>query len=288
MFKFKDGAMYIMPVVFGPGGTPRQNPKGQRYIYEHPKGTERISYVVAYETDPEALSDLFPAGLSLARPHVIIELSILKNIRWLAGKGYNILSVYIPASFQGERDHVSGLFLPVLWENHGDPIITGREQLGFSKIFATIPTPTESPAGINTYAASWDFPFCEMRIFTQEQPEKPDEIEQLCGEKGRQGLIHYKHIPKTGDCFTQTDAAYFTHTPIPWVPPEDFESADTPPKHNHFCRGEIRWNPATWEQMPTQWHIVSKLSSLENRGYVGAYRQSLYSVDDLFDQRILK
>ena len=64
MFKFKDGAMYIMPVVFGPGGTPRQNPKGQRYIYEHPKGTERISYVVAYETDPEAW-EVFKALLTL-------------------------------------------------------------------------------------------------------------------------------------------------------------------------------------------------------------------------------
>ena len=32
-------------------------------------------------------------------------------------------------------------FLVVLWENLTDPILTGREELGFSKIYCEIPEP---------------------------------------------------------------------------------------------------------------------------------------------------
>ena len=33
--------------------------------------------------------------------------------------------------------------MPVVWENHADPILTGREQLGWSKIYADMDTPKE-------------------------------------------------------------------------------------------------------------------------------------------------
>ena len=37
--------------------------------------------------------------------------------RWLAGRGYNVLGVCFPVNFNGEKDHVSGDLLAVLWEN---------------------------------------------------------------------------------------------------------------------------------------------------------------------------
>lgn len=38
-FKFEEGKMYMMPVVFGPCVTPRQKPEGGRWIYDSPTKT---------------------------------------------------------------------------------------------------------------------------------------------------------------------------------------------------------------------------------------------------------
>jgi len=65
----------------------------------------------------------------------------MKEIEWLAGRGYNILGVTFPAVFKGKEDTARGPFLTVLWENLADPIITGREELGFSKIYCELPEP---------------------------------------------------------------------------------------------------------------------------------------------------
>ena len=40
----------------------------------------------------------------------------MKNINWLAGRGYNTLGVRFPARYCGKRDQVSGSYLAVLWE----------------------------------------------------------------------------------------------------------------------------------------------------------------------------
>ena len=61
-----------------------------------------------------------------------VAATYMKEIAWLAGRGYNTLGVSFPATFTGEEDEVTGNFLTVLWENLTDPIITGREELGFA------------------------------------------------------------------------------------------------------------------------------------------------------------
>ena len=76
-----------------------------------------------------------------AEPVVSVSASYMTEIEWLAGRGYNVLGVSFPAIFNGERDRAEGGLLTVLWENLCDPILTGREQLGFSKIYCELPEP---------------------------------------------------------------------------------------------------------------------------------------------------
>jgi hypothetical protein len=45
-------------------------------------------------------------------------------VDWLAGRGYTMIEVSWPATFTGRRDHATGRFLAVVWENLADPIIT--------------------------------------------------------------------------------------------------------------------------------------------------------------------
>ena len=76
----------------------------------------------------------------------------MKEIEWLAGRGYNTLGVSFPVEFSGNKDKARGNFLLVLWENLTDPILTGREELGFSKIYCNLPEAKlykDKPAAIN-------------------------------------------------------------------------------------------------------------------------------------------
>ena len=41
---------------------------------------------------------------------------------------------------QGEQDSVDGDLLLILWGNRADPIITGREDLGYAKLYCELPS----------------------------------------------------------------------------------------------------------------------------------------------------
>ena len=55
----------------------------------------------------------------------------MKEIEWLAGRGYNTLGVSFPVVFNGEVDRATGSLLTVLWENLTDPILTGPRGIRF-------------------------------------------------------------------------------------------------------------------------------------------------------------
>ena len=130
-----------MPTHFGPRTGPRQGPGGRQFENIDSPRTTRIS--VSFLSNSAQLEALLPPGFTLdGEPVVTIAASYMTEIEWLAGRGYNTLGVSFPASFQGQEDGVSGSFLTVLWENLTDPIITGREELGFAKIYCELPPPT--------------------------------------------------------------------------------------------------------------------------------------------------
>ena len=82
------------------------------------------------ENDPVKLIVMLLSNHNTAHIKVLEEL-----VDVLAGHGYNLTGVSVPTRFHGEKGVVEGNLLLVMWENHADPIITGREQLGYSKIF---------------------------------------------------------------------------------------------------------------------------------------------------------
>ena len=123
-YKFQPGKMYRMPTHFGPLMGPRQGPDGRKFeCVDNPKNT---SISVSFLSDAKQLKALLPECFELGeKPVVTVYANYMKEIEWLAGRGYNILGVSFPAVFKGARDHVRGPFLSVLWENLCDPIITG-------------------------------------------------------------------------------------------------------------------------------------------------------------------
>ena len=293
-YKLQPGRMYMMPTHFGPVAGPRQGPDGRGFdCRDSPRTT---SYSVNFLTRADQLDALLPPGFSLAgEPVVTVTVSCITEIEWLAGRGYNTLGVSFPAEYTGERDRARGSFLAVLWENLADPILTGREQLGFSKIYCAIQPPVVLN-GQTRCTEDWlGFVIMDMRLTEMTSVPAPEtegeaavevapdgEKEDAAAETGQEpltGTLHYKYIPRTGEWGT-ADAAYAVLTP-----------SHTPNRRvtaQQTGRGSVRFHQAEWQDLPTQYHIVNAIAELEQVAFRGANIVETVGGKDLSDQRILK
>lgn len=276
-YSFIPHQMYRMPTHFGPATGPRQGADGRRFeCKDNPKTT---SISVSFLTDPAQLKPLLPPAFSLAgEPVVSVAVTYMTEIEWLAGRGYNTLGVSFPATFRGERDTATGSFLTVLWENLTDPIITGREELGFAKIYCELPEPTVL-AGEWHATASWlGFRFLDIHAGNLVQ-QTPAEIAALTQNATGDGILHYKYMPRTGEWGT-ADVAYACLTP-----------AATPNRvvnERWAGTGRVHFHSARWEDMPTQYNIVNTFAGLEILELRGASVTKSVGGKDLSDQRILR
>jgi hypothetical protein len=276
-YRLEAGKMYRMPTHFGPRSGPRQGPGGR--VFENrdtPKSTE---VAVSFLSDGEQLLEMLPERFELAgEPVVTVTASYRTEIEWLAGRGYNTLGVSFPATFHGEQDTATGSFLTVLWENLADPIITGREELGFSKVYCELPEPVVLHGEYHVHASWLGFRFLDLTVRALRQ-QTPSEINAAAQVQRSDGLLHYKYLPRTGEWGT-ADAAYVTLTP-----------AATP---NRIVRerwvgeGAVRFHRARWEDMPTQYNIVNAFAALTVREYRGASVTRSVGGKDLSDQHILR
>ncbi|MXW03484.1 MAG: hypothetical protein F4Z81_00275 [Gemmatimonadetes bacterium] len=287
-YKLQPGRMHMMPTHFGPAAGPRQGPDGRRF--EGVDSPRTASYSVSFLTRPEQLEALLPMGFRLAGdPVVTVTVSYMTEIEWLAGRGYNTLGVSFPAEYRGERDRARGPFLAVLWENLADPILTGREQLGFSKIYCAIPPPSVLNGETHCTADWLGFRFMEMNLSEMESPPAAPTGEAAAETNGPDvaaaedaeltGTLHYKYIPRTGD-WDEADAEYAVLTP-----------SATPNRRvtaQRTVRGRVRFQRAEWRDLPTQYHIVNALAGLEQIAFPAASIMETVGGKDLSDQRILR
>jgi len=266
--------LYRMPYGFGPSPGPRQGPDGKPFSWVD--APARRSVGVSFLSEAAALQRLLPPGFSLrGEPVVTVEVQYFTELEWLAGRGYNTLGVKLPATFTGTRDVATGQFLAVLWENLADPILTGRDELGFAKLYAEIPPPRVF-RGTETHGAGWlghRFLDIEVSGLADAPPPTPAAGGPLDG-----GTLHYKYIPATG-AGSAPDAAYACFTP----------AGGSHQRTLRFQRGDGRvvFHPARWEDMPTQAHIVTALGALPVREWRGATATETRGAKDLSDQRRL-
>ncbi len=276
-YHFDKAKMYRMPTHFGPRMGPRQSPDGRKFeCLDSPHAT---SIAVSFLTRAAQLEAFLPPGFALdGQPVVTINATYMTQIEWLAGRGYNTLGVSFPARFDGEEDHARGSLLTVLWENLTDPIITGREELGFSKIYCELPEPTALWGEYHVTASWLGFKFLDLRVNGLRQ-QSNSEIQEMLESQTGDGTLHYKYMPRTGEWGT-ADLAYAVMTPA--------ASPNRRILERHVGAGSIQFHPARWEDMPTQYNIVNAFASLEVLEYRGASLSKTVGGKDLSDQRILR
>ena len=279
-YPLKPGVMYMMPTHFGPYTGPRRGPEGRTFAcVDNPKNT---TYSVSFLTNIDQLEPLLPPGFSTdGEPVVTVFTEHLKEIEWLAGRGYNVLGVTFPVRYEGKKDRAAGPLLTVLWENLTDPILTGREQLGFSKIYCELPEPVVR-ADETHLTASWlGFRFLDLRLTGMKEvaetdfPPPPD----AKSDGVAQGMLHYKYIPKTGD-WGVADAEYACLLPN--------GNSNQVIKRMWHGDGTVEFHRARWEDLPTQYSIVNTFADLEIVEWRGATITRSIGAKDLSDQRALQ
>lgn len=267
------GKLHRMPVVFGPTCGPRQVPDG--VVIDDATTHRRTTITLACSAPAERLEAIIPPRFVLrGPPRLIVELSIMTGIDWLGGRGYNMLGIKIPVTFHGEEGGVGGQFLAVLWESLPDPILSGRDELGFAKVYAEIPEPVRFQGG-QRYAASW----LGFTFFDLELDRIAPVVREPAADPEHRGVLHWKYVPRTG-APGEADVSCITFTPAA-NPALKVLSRST-------ARAKAAFRPARWHDLPTMFHIVSTLSEfdltqpascsiVESRGY-----------KDLSDQRVLR
>jgi len=264
-----------MPTVFGPSPGPRGDAQGRPFSFED---APRTSASVSFLTDADALARLLPPGFELVgEPVVTVEWTELQALQWLAGRGYSMLGIKYNARFRGQHDVAEGPFLAVLWENRADPIITGREELGFAKLYAELPAP-RAQAGALLHEAAWDG-HVFLRLSVSDLIDAPPPAMAPAAPGVLRGTLHHRHVPRVSAPEAH-DVSQAVLTPAGGF----VQTIDS------FQRGQgrVEFVRSSWEQLPTLHHIVDALADLPQRAPRGATFSRARGAKDLSDQRVLR
>ena len=270
-YSFDGQSLYRMPTHFGPSLGPRQGPDGRRYAV---KDSSRQRLLTAtFNVESSQLETLLPPGFTLPDdPYLSVDYCEITEIEWLAGRGYNTFGVSVSAIYEGQEETVRGMLLLVLWENMADPIITGREDLGFAKLYCELP-PIRCLYGDAFAEASWDgHGFARLR-FESGTTLDPASLSSA----DHDGTLHFKYVPRTGSP-GEADVAYPVLTPRE-NPNLKIEKA------TQFDTASLQFVHSSWEQLPTLVNIVNRLEELQLGSCQSALMLETRGYKDLSDQR---
>jgi len=272
-YRFEPGRIYRMPTHFGPAPGPRQIPGTA--VADSTRSPQKTLITASFLTEASALERHTPERFQLAgEPVVTIEFHYMTHIDWLAGRGYTMIQLWWPATFNGERDQITGRFLAVMWENLADPIITGRGEIGQPKLFADIPD-TLFTDGTYHCAASWmGFRFLEVRVSETSRPG-----DHLLQQQAMQGTLMLKYIPRTGE-WGEPEVCQVTYTPI--------ATPDLTVEWTKPGTATIAFHRAEWSDLPTMYHVVNALADLPVLATRGASIAHTRGGKSYRDTRILR
>jgi acetoacetate decarboxylase len=147
--KIDPNKIYLMPLIGGwIGDTGKLG---------NAKYAEAHFLALQYQTDSDSVRALLPDCYQPdEEPIVTAMFGYYDGADFMAGRGYNIASVSVAARFDGERDHVEGDYVLVIFENETLPILTGRELQGIPKTYADVSPIETLPNGhLRCEASLW-------------------------------------------------------------------------------------------------------------------------------------
>jgi len=198
--KIDPSKIYMMPLIMGPIADREKLPSN---VYGE------VRYLsLQYQTDSDAIQALLPDCYQPAeKPIVTVVFSYCDGVDFMAGGGYWIAAVLVAARFDGDKDHVEGDYVLVMWEDDTFPIITGRELQGIPKFYADISPVKTLPNGhLRCETSLWGHLLLGMDL---EPLKKQNAIVRSVAAKriNERPLLGYKYIPSLDG---SPDASYPT------------------------------------------------------------------------------
>ncbi|MDA9368074.1 acetoacetate decarboxylase family protein [Flavobacteriaceae bacterium] len=249
MFKFDPHGSYMMPAHFGPRPS---SPKSSGWY------RDVTLMVVPFVTDRAKLAAYLPEPYEVAEDAVVtVTYARNRQVDWLAGHGYNLIGVSAGVVFRGENETLEGHYTLVMWENLADPILTGRELQGIPKIYADIEDHTETASRWETRAQHFGSPILDMSIDALRDPSAAEIAAYEQATQGKDNPMGWRYFPGISG---------FGHRVME---PTTFPS-ETTLTEVQVGQGRLDWHQLTWEQNPTQCHIVNALADLPVLSYLPA------------------
>lgn len=249
MFKFDASGSYMMPAHFGPRPIPPKSSGWYRDV---------TLMVVPFLTDRETLARYLPEPFEVADEAVVtVTYARNRDVDWLAGNGYNLIGVNASAVYRGEKETLEGQYSLVMWENLADPILTGRELQGIPKIYADIPDHSIVDGEWRASAGHFGHGIVDIAVSGLREPTAEEVQNYASAREGRDNPMAWRYIPGISG---------FGHSVIE---PTTFPS-ETTLTEAWVGEGRVDWRQLTWEQNPTQFHIVNALAELPVLDYLPA------------------
>jgi acetoacetate decarboxylase len=265
-----------MPTAFGPMPGPRQD------FYGRPRDGSKATFKTAsikFKTSRTVLETLLPTeklkfAAADTTAYATFAVTQLDNLEWLGGRGYSHFGLYVHGIeyAKADGDTVVGTYLPVLFENLADPILSGREELGFPKLFAELEV-KQSDDELTLEAGWMSSKFCRMSLSGLKSSaatngESPAVSPPLPKDDG---LLFHKYIPATASAGSkqrgQADVEYTAFLPGA----KDAKSVEKKVERTlSATTAKIAFDALDWKALPTLHHIVERLQEVPVYGVVEA------------------
>jgi 3-hydroxybutyryl-CoA dehydrogenase len=241
MFNTDPRRAYMMPAHFGP-------------LHLGGKATgwyrDVTTMVISYVTEREVLQDLLPEPFTVGDEALItVFYARNRDVDWLAGHGYNMISVAANVVFDGVDGPLAGTYSLVIWENLTDPILTGRELQGIPKIYADIPDHSVDDGVWRCSASHFGNRIVDLSIQQLRTPTAAEIELDAKNQEGKNNPMGWRFLPGVGGAGTALSE--------PTLFPSETQIDEV-----QVGEGAIKWNHLTWEQNPTQYHIVNRIAAL--------------------------
>ena len=273
------------PLSFGPMLGPRDAGTGPMTD----RDAKFVTHSVRFQTSGTYLRTWFPTdAFSFASPATVVEATLrcteFSQLGWLGGGGYTCLGLYVHGVkyTTTEGINVFGSFLPVLFESHPDPIITGRDELGMPKVFADINV-ARTPSSTSITCSWRGVTFANMKlegleevvvahVATHDNTNAP--VTPPSSRPGEEGpstsrgpspapillrnadLLVYKYTPSVGKPGI-ADAEYAVV-----IEKDDFDTSQVVRMKMTSTQGRVEFKNGSAEELPTLQKIVSSLAKL--------------------------
>lgn len=252
------------PIVFGPMPGPRQDFYGRSRASASSKSTFKTASI-KFKTSRTLLQNLLPNdSYSFISPSTVAHASFsqttLNSMDWLGGGGYRHFGLYIHGVQYktASGNLIKGTYMPILFENLADPIISGREELGMPKLYTAIGAYQRNQScHVQT---SWEGAVWGNFSWEDLAEEDPTSATGTIGGTPDDGILVHRYIPKVGREFKgQPEAEYPVF--VPHAQESKVVSSRVTRVHR-AKRARIEIDALNWESLPTLYHVVNRLAEI--------------------------